>query len=101
MTDWPAYHVTTGQDDDVHDVGRDAKQTDEHTDVAVYRLVPLTERHELTAVAHSSHCRIISHAVVHHRGLCCKVTHRWVDAAAAAAAATDDDAHPRAALRTA
>ena len=40
-----AYHVTTSQDDDVHDVRRNAEQTDEDTDVAVYGLIPLTERH--------------------------------------------------------
>ena len=81
-----AYHVTTSQDDDVHDVSRNAEQTDENTNVAVYRLVPLTERHQLTAVGHRSSC-CIGDAVVHHRRLWCQVTHRH---AAAAAGRVDD-----------
>jgi len=40
-----AYHVTTSQNDDVHDVRRNAERTDDDTDVAVYGLIPLTERH--------------------------------------------------------
>ena len=44
-----AYHVTTSQNNDVHDVRRNAERTDEDTDVAMYGLIPLTERHQLTS----------------------------------------------------
>ena len=43
----PAYHVAASENDDVHHVGGDAKHADDDADVAMYGLVPLTERHQL------------------------------------------------------
>jgi len=46
------YHVSASEHDDVHDVSGDAERADDNADIAMYRLIPLRELHQLTLCRH-------------------------------------------------